>query len=178
MGMSDERYKNQSAMASESPPLRTRWTCVLELDATRSVVAGSENTLVDAIRRGADLRIGTEFLHNEHIDVHSESAERIREVAEFGARPSMSFFLYNQNGRQAVARPYLDGVPAHGIPGPAPSESPAEMPKYHTHDSWDEETNAPSGKFIYDFDVYRCCDPYTLAFDDREKRHAIRWFVR
>jgi hypothetical protein len=107
MGMSDERYKNQSAMASESPPLRTRWTCVLELDATRSVVAGSENTLVDAIRRGADLRIGTEFLHNEHIDVHSESAERIREVAEFGARPSMSFFLYNQNGRQAVARPYL-----------------------------------------------------------------------
>ena len=159
-----------------------RWTCVLELDASRGVVAGSGQALVDAIRRGADLRIGTEFLHNEHIDTHSTSAERIREVAEFGvtylmegrwaagimslrqpislpaefgARSSMSFFLYNQGGRQAVARLYLDGVPAHGIPGPASSESPAEMPKYHTHDSWDEETNAPSGNFTYDFEGYR-----------------------
>ena len=29
------------------------------------------------------------------------------------------------------------------------------MPKYHTHDSWDGETNAPSGNFSYDFEVYR-----------------------
>ena len=294
-----------------------RWTCVLELDAARSIIAGSQNTLVNAIGRGADLRIGTEFLHNEHIDVRSTSAERIREVAEFGvtylveersaagimslrqpislpsdfgARASMSFFLYNMDGRQAVARPYLDGVQARGMPGPAPSESPAGMLKYHTHDCWDDETNAPSGNFTYDFEVYRyfvrndweevlshdadgevqsgsvealvsafsegcavkvgisslcsdladspmehevfveigssyCyleqglfiagshpvvrvkpdiplsyqsrgwdfgwlllrtdgvvvyrrCDPYTLAFDDRDKRHAIRWFVR
>ena len=315
--MSDEQDRNQSATVNERSPRGMRWTCVLELDASRSVVAGSGKALVDAIRRGADLRIGTEFHHNEHIDTNSTSAERVREVAEFGVtyllqerwaagimslrqpislpadfggRPSMSFFLYNQDGRQAVARPYLDGVPARGIPGSAPSESPAEMPKYHTHDSWDEETNAPSGNFTYDFEgyryfvrddweevlahdadgrvrsdsvealvsafsegcavkvgvsglcsdladapvehevfveigssycyleqglfiagshpvvrvkpdiplsyqsrawdfgwlllrtdgvvVYRRCDPYTLAFEDRERRHAIRWFVR
>lgn len=160
----------------------TRWTCALVLDSTRTVVAGSEKALVDAIQSGADLRICTEFLHNEHIDVRSESAERVREVAEFGVtylveqcwvagimslrqpvelttgfgeRPSMSFFLYNQDGKQAIARPYLDGLRTHGMPGASPTESPANMPKYHTHDSWDEQTNAPSRNFTYDFDVFR-----------------------
>jgi hypothetical protein len=152
------------------------------LDSTRTVVAGSEKALVDAIQSGADLRICTEFLHNEHIDVRSESAERVREVAEFGVtylveqcwvagimslrqpvelptgfgeRPSMSFFLYNQDGKQAIARPYLDGLRTHGMPGAFPTESLANMPKYHTHDSWDEQTNAPSRNFTYDFDVFR-----------------------
>jgi hypothetical protein len=164
------------------------WTCALELNADRTIVAGSEAGLGDAIRRGADLRIYTEFLHNEHIDVRSDNPERVREVAEFGvtyhlrgtpsqgwaagimslrqpielpvgfgSRPSMSFFLYNQNGQQAIARPFLDGVPAPGEHGPAPSGVPADMPKYHQHDSWDEGSNAPSSNFIYDFDVYRFC---------------------
>ena len=166
------------------------WTCALELNADRTVVAGSEEGLGDAIRRGADLRIYTEFLHNEHIDVTSDSTERVREVAEFGvtyhlrstlspskgwaagimslrqpielpagfgSRPSMSFFLYNQNGQQAIARPFLDGVGATTTPEPSPSEAPADMPKYHQHDSWDEQTNAPSSNFVYDFDVYRYC---------------------
>ena len=296
-----------------------QWTCALTLDSTRTVVAGSEKALVDGIRKGGDLRICTEFIHNEHIDVRSKSAERVREVAEFGVtylveerwaagivslrqpvelptgfgqRSSMSFFLYNQDGRQAIARPYLDGVPAHGIPGASPPQGPADMPKYHAHGNWDAETNAPTSNFTYDFDVfeyyvcnsweevlchdadgraqsgsvdalasafsdgcavkvgitglcsdladkhsslehevfveigssycyleqglfvagshpvvrvkpdiplsyqsrgwdfgwlllrtdgvivYRRCDLYTLAFDDREKRHAIRWFVR
>ena len=106
------------------------WNCVLELNTERHKVAGSEAALADAIRRGCDLRIYTEFIHNEHIDVTSDSTERIREVAEFGItylledswtagimslrqpvslpdgfgpRPSMSFFLYNQNGQQAIA---------------------------------------------------------------------------
>ena len=26
--------------------------------------------------------------------------------------------------------------------------------------------------------VYRRCDPYSLAFDDRELQHSIRWFTR
>jgi hypothetical protein len=138
--------------------------------------------LVDAIRRGADLRIGTEFIHNEHIDLSSESAERVREVAEFGVtylvddkwaagimslrqpvelptgfgqRPSMSFFLYNQNGTQAIARPHLDGVPAPGVPAASPPPDLEDMPKYHTHDSYDAETNAPSSNFTYDFDVFK-----------------------
>ena len=160
----------------------TQWTCALELDSARTIVAGSEEALVDAIRSGADLRIGTEFRHNEHIDVRSASTERIREVAEFGVtylvddrwaagimslrqpvelpdgfgpRPSMSFFLYNQDGSQAIARPHLDGLPAHGAPGLSASDEPPGMPKYHTHDCWDAGTNAPSSNFTYDFEVFR-----------------------
>jgi hypothetical protein len=159
-----------------------RWKNLLELDAQRNLISGDESTLCDAIRRGADLRIYTEFLHNEHIDVESESDERIEEVSEFavtylvedswaagvmslrqpielptgfGPRPSMSFFLYNQNGQQAIARPYLDGTPANGVLGASPPQIPPKMPKYHTQSSWDIGTNAPSSNFIYDFDVYR-----------------------
>lgn len=158
------------------------WQCVVELDAQRQLVSGSMAELARAVGNGADLRVGTEFIHNEHIDVTSDSAERIREVAEFavtylvdgrwaagimslrqpvnlpigfGERPSMSFFMYNQSGRQAIARPYLDGVVPTGIRGPAPLDTPECMPKYHTHDSWDAGTNAPSSNFTYDFDVFR-----------------------
>ena len=158
------------------------WTCVLELDSDRRVLSGSAAALSQAIARGADLRIYTEFRHNEHIDVTSDNPERIREVAEFGVtylvdgrwvagimslrqpielpvgfgpRPSMSFFLYNQNGQQAIARPFLDAKLAPGEPGPSPNEPPADMPKYHIVDSWDAMTNAPSHNFIYDFDVFR-----------------------
>lgn len=166
------------------------WTCVLELDSARRRVAGSPAALAAAIRNGADLRIGTEFVHNEHIDTRSASAETIREVAEFGvtflqddrwaagimslrqpvelpsgfgARPSMSFFLYNQDGTQSIARPYLDGVPASGTIGRTPDRPDETMPKYHILDSWDGETNAPSRNFVYDFNVFRyfVCDRWT-----------------
>ena len=160
----------------------TDWQCVLQLDQQRNVVAGSSAALIDAIQRGADLRVGTEFRHNEHIDVTSPSHELIREVAEFGVtylidgqwaagvmslrqpielpvgfgpRPSMSFFLYNQDGTQAIARPFLDGAIAHGSRGPSPVTPPDNMPRYHQFDRWDEGTNAPSHNFVYDFDHYR-----------------------
>lgn len=160
------------------------WRCALELDSGRNVTSGSTTALADAIGRAADLRICTEFLHNEHIDVSSSSAERIREVAEFGVtyridnqwtagimslrqpielpvgfgpRSSMSFFLYNQDGTQAIARPYLDGGPAETSSWLPPAQPPENMPKYHAFDSWDEGTNAPSHNFIYDFDVFRFC---------------------
>ncbi len=155
---------------------------VLTLNADRSVRGGSTVELVDAIRRGADLRIGTAFRHNEHIDTASSSNELIEEVAEFrqtlllddrwaagimtlrmpvelpegfGPRPSMSFFLYNQDGTQAIARPYLDGQPATGAIGPSSLDDLDDMPKYHQYDSWDAGTNAPSHNFVYDFDSYR-----------------------
>jgi hypothetical protein len=158
------------------------WSLALTLDSSRNVVAGSDRDLADSIRQGADLRIGTEFIHNEHIDVHSERAERVREVAEFGVtylvddrwvagimslrqpvelpngfggRPSMSFFLYNQDGTQAIARPHLDGAQPSGVPGSSSPQNPDGMPKYHTHDSFDAETNAPSSNFTYDFDVFK-----------------------
>jgi len=167
------------------------WTCALELKSDRSVSSGSSRALCDAICRGADLQVGTEFRHNEHIDVTSDNAEVIREVAEFrttylledrwtagimtmrqpislpdgfGPRPSMSFFMYNESGRQAIARPFLDGPPATGAPGPSPLTDHTDMPKYHQQDSWDGGTNAPSSNFIYDFDVFR----YLVRDDWRE----------
>ena len=156
--------------------------CAVELDSQRKVTAGSNAALADAIRRGADLHVQTEFIHNEHIDTKSDSKELIREVAEFrttylledraaagimtfrqpinlpdgfGPRPSMSFFLYNQDGQQAIARPYLDGPPVMGTPGPSPLDDHSDMPKYHQQDSFDAGTNAPSSNFIYDFNVFR-----------------------
>ena len=162
----------------------TTWRCALELDARRNAVGGSAADLANAIRRAADLRIYTEFLHNEHIDVDSLSNERIREVAEFGVtycvdrtwvagimslrqpielpvgfgpRSSMSFFMYNQDGTQAIARPYLDGGPVEATLGLAPSQPPAKMPKYQVLESWDAGTNAPSQNFVYEFDRFRYC---------------------
>ena len=158
------------------------WNCVLELNTERQTVAGSEKALADAIRRGCDLRVYTEFIHNEHIDVTSDSTERIREVAEFGVtylladswtagvmslrqpvslpdgfgpRASMSFFLYNQNGQQAIARLHLDGQQTTQNLGAPQIDNHIDMPKYHAQDGWNRQTNAPSQNFIYDFDLYR-----------------------
>lgn len=162
--------------------MRTPFQNPLTLNGDRSLRAGSYAALADAIRRGADLRIATTFRHNEHIDPASASAELVQEVAEFrvtylvddrwsagimtlrqpvelpegfGPRPSLSCFLYNQDGSQAIARPYLDGAPATGALGPSPLDDHSAMPRYHQHDSWDAGTNAPSSNFVYDFDGYR-----------------------
>ena len=176
----------------------TKWVSVLELDSRREMTGGSPDALCAAIRRGADLRIYTEFIHNEHIDPASASAELIREVSEFratylvedrwcagimtlrqpialpdafGPRASMSFFMYNQDGQQAIARPYLDGgtPPGAGTLGPAAPDDWRAYPKYHQQDGWDAGTNAPSSNFIYDFEVFRyfVCDDWqeVLAHD-------------
>jgi hypothetical protein len=174
----------------------TKWRVALELNGRREVTAGSPDALCAAIRRGADLRIYTEFIHNEHIDPASDSTELIREVSEFratylvedrwsagimtlrqpialpdrfGPRASMSFFMYNQDGQQAIARTYLDGGPCSASMGPAPLDDWSAFPKYHQQDGWDAGTNAPSSNFIYDFEVYRyfVCDDWqeVLAHD-------------
>lgn len=159
----------------------TVWSTVLTLDVARMVRSGSPEALCDAIRGGADLRIATDFYHHEHIVPGGEPQDRIREVSEFrvtyllddrwtagimtlrqpieppvafGPRPSMSFFMYNQDGQQAVARPFLDGQPATGQPGSSPVAAYPEMPKYHQFDAWDGATNAPNQNFIYDFEVF------------------------
>jgi hypothetical protein len=158
------------------------WSAVLELGPDRRVRAGSPEALRRAIGRGADLRIYTEFRHHEHIEVGSPNTEIVREVSDFritylvkgrwaagimnlrvpiqppegfGPRPSMSFFLYNEDGLQGIARPYLDGAPATGRPGPSPPDDHSAMPKYHQLDGWDAATNAPSSTFVYDFEVFR-----------------------
>jgi hypothetical protein len=158
------------------------WRCVLTLDDRRRVIGGGAADLRRAIGRGADLRIGSEFRHNEHIDTASSDDDLVRESMDmrctylidgrwaagvltlrqpvalpdgFGPRPSLSLFLYNEDGGQAIARPFLDGQAATAAPGPAPVADHAAMPRYHELDSWDAGTNAPSSNFLYDFDVLR-----------------------
>ena len=156
------------------------WKPVLKLDSERKIIDGSEVDLANAIGRGADLRIYCEFHHNEHVDTNSDNPELVREASEFAITyllhnawsagimnlrqpisiphgfgpPSMSFFMYNQNGQQAIARPYLDGVPKNAELSLSPAAPPLDMPKMHPQKHWDDGTNAPSGNFIYDFDVY------------------------
>jgi hypothetical protein len=171
----------------------TMWRSVFDLNDQRSITAGSPSALCDAIRRAADLRILTEFAHNEHLEPGSANTELVREVSDFrvtylvedrwtagimslrmpinppegfGPRPSMSFFMYNQDGRQAIARPYLDGMAPTGAPGPAPLDDHSDMPKYHQFDSWDAGTNAPSSNFVYDFHRYRflVCDNWEEVY--------------
>jgi hypothetical protein len=166
------------------------------------VTEGSPAALADAIRRGADLRIYTRFRFNEHIDTRSTNAEWIQEVADFrvtyllddywvagiinlrqpielphgfGPRPSMSFFLYNQNGDQAIARPYLDGGPVTGDLGPAELDDHTDMPKYHQLDAWDTGTNAPSSNFVYEFEIYKflVCDNWTEVYANDEHGRTV-----
>lgn len=152
------------------------WTPALKLSSSREVLEGSTDSLCDAIRRGADLRVGTAFRHCEHIDTASTDDQLIQEQMDFrvvylledrwtagienlrmpvslpdgfGPRASMSFFMYNQDGHQAVARPYLDG----GV-GETGTHDP-DMPKMHIGEAFDGGTAAPSTNFIYDFESYR-----------------------
>lgn len=158
------------------------WNNVLTLDSQRNIIGGSPQTLREAIGRGADLRIYSEFRYNEHLDTKSADNDLIQETMDmratylidgrwcggiltvrqpvelphaFGPRPSLSLFMYNEDGQQAIARPYLDGLPASGKRGPAPVEDHSDMPKYHELDRWDAGTNAPSSNFVYDFETLR-----------------------
>ena len=158
------------------------WNCVLELDNEQSVVSGSTEKLCQAICNAADLRIHTDFRHNEHIDTESDNPELVNEISEFhetclldqrwvagfmttrqpislpdgfGPQPSMSFFMYNQDGKQAMARLRLDGQMPTGPLGPSPCTQDPNVLKYHKHDIWDADTNALSTNFTYDFEVIR-----------------------
>jgi len=159
------------------------WRCVYTLDAARRPLSGSAADLAAAVGRAADLRIYTEFRHDEHIEPGSPCRELVREVSDFrvtylverawtagimslrqpvalpdgfGPRPSMSFFLYNQDGTQAVARPHLDGLGTQTWP------TFADMPRFHLDGYHDPETAAPSYNFVYDFDTYgfHVCDDW------------------
>lgn len=161
-----------------------KWQCALELDIERNTIDGNPSILRKAIQNGADLRVHTAFQHNEHIDTSSSNDELILEaaefrttycinnqwvagimtlrqptslpVAEFTQRPSMSFFMYNEDGIQCIARPYLaEESPGHSNPPDSPKRKRPHMTKMHHIDEWDSETNAPSSNFIYDFNFYR-----------------------
>jgi len=147
-----------------------------------------------AIGRGADLRIFTSFRHNEHLDTDSPNSEMVEEVSDFrttylinrewaggimtlrmpinppvgfGPRPSMSFFLYNENGNQSIARPHFDGLSPQGNPARNEAKMFPEMPKYLEQTRWDDQTNAPSSNFTYAFERMRY-----FANDDWQEVYA------
>lgn len=158
------------------------WRQVLALDSSMRVIDGSSAALREAMARGADLRIYSEFRHNEHIDVDSPDADLVQETMDmrttylvdrrwaagvitlrqpvslpddFGPRPSLSLFLYNEDGSQAIARPHLDGPPVSGPHGQSPPADHSRMPRYSELDRWDDGTNAPSSNFTYAFETLR-----------------------
>ena len=67
----------------------------------------------------------------------------------------MSFFMYNQNGEQAIARPiFEDSQAGRQREDKLAKPSPA-MPKHHVIDNADLDTKAPSQNFVYDFEAFR-----------------------
>ena len=174
------------------------WTTALELDHQMRRSAGSPEALRNAIRRGADLQVMSAFHHDEHVDTSSRNHELVEEAmdmratflvddrwcagaqtlrqpvelpANFGPRPSLSLFLYNEDGGQAVARPYLDGPPVSGPRREAAPQAYPDMPRYHEYSRFDDDTNAPSSNFVYDFAYlrFRVLDDYreVLAHDEQ-----------
>ena len=152
---------------------------LLEMDMQRNILSGSVEKLAEGIRKAGDLRIYTEFRHNEHIDPSSSNNEMIREVSDFpctyliddrwvagmmtlrqpvtlpdrfGERPSMSFFMYNCNGQQAIARPFLDGK---GVIPVTDTGHGCDESKYHEISRFGDDTIAPCSNFIYDFYAYK-----------------------
>ncbi|MFN8854318.1 MAG: hypothetical protein ACK50P_02065 [Planctomycetaceae bacterium] len=167
------------------------WRDALCLDASRHPVSGDVVGLRRAIAGGADLRIYSEFYHDEHIAPGSGRHELVQESMDmratyllderwvagiitlrqpvelpdrFGPRPSLSLFLYNEDGGQAIARPFLDGNPARGPRGTSPPHRHDDMPKYQEFDRFDDATNAPSSNFHYAFERLR----YFVREDWRE----------
>ena len=63
------------------------WECALELRPDRSVAGGSKAGLIAALERGADLRVYTEFIFEEHVvpggDGNPAHDGLIREVIDF-----------------------------------------------------------------------------------------------
>ena len=170
---------------------RYEYHCVLELDDKLKITSGSPDLLNQALARGAELKIETIFRHDEHMDLDSPIKDHVLEVSEFpesiivdgrwsasfmtirqpanvphgfGPRASLSLFMYNQDGTQAIARPYLDGGPVTGTKGLYEPYAYSGHNRMHYLSCFDRGTNAPSDNFIYEFDSFRylVCDRYCL----------------
>ncbi|MEX1230206.1 MAG: hypothetical protein WEB58_08200 [Planctomycetaceae bacterium] len=98
------------------------WKCALELSSDRRVTAGTTSELCAAIDRGADLRIYTEFLFEEHIEPKWVGDPQynglIREVIDF--RQTM---LVNGRHTAAVTTMRQPLHPPFGFNGTQPKMS-------------------------------------------------------
>ncbi len=188
------------------------WRPVVALDHERKLRKGDWAELVAAVRAGADLRMKSQFFHHEHIEPGSPNHALVEEVMDwrvthvmenrwvsacanlrqpisllgngFGPDPSLSLFLYNQDGQQAVARLFLDEKVRSGSRGPAPVVPDPAMPKYHMQEVFDAGTNAPSRNFIYDFESMTWfvradwTEVYSHAADGRARSGSRQELIR
>jgi hypothetical protein len=81
VGRSD--IKLPSGKLRSDVPIKHGWQLSLQLDASCKRTDGSEAALATAISGGADMRVGTNFPHAEHIDPLSGFGDLIGEVAGF-----------------------------------------------------------------------------------------------
>lgn len=154
------------------------WFCALTLDEDRNVVTGNYEMLAAAVAQAADVRCYTTFDYGEHMAAPGSEVGLVQEMMNFpvtywldGGRvagiqttrypadcslgfqpyPSLSFFMYNDNGQFGVARPYLDGRK-----GKATLVDEDQLgPKYHILERFDDETPCPSENALYQFGEYR-----------------------
>lgn len=153
-----------------------RWELALKLDSHRNEAQGSARELTRRLLAGADLRVGTAFYHDEHIDSASGDHQLVEETADFpqtvvldgswsagimtlrqpvslkkgfGACNSLSLFLYNQNGQQALARLAMEDAQACAL-----DSSEAAPEKMCVQSINDPTSMAPSQSFVYQFEYY------------------------
>jgi len=161
------------------------WRQILVLNNKRKLMEGSVESLAAAAKCGAEIKSYTTFDYAEHMaapDIHEGLVQEMMSFAVaywlegghvaviqttrypaaaslgFGDAKSLSFFLNNDNGRNSIARPFLDGTkgqvkdtsqtPSENVPDP-------HHGKYKTFDSYDSETSSPCENFTYDFGEYR-----------------------
>jgi len=125
------------------------WTCALELAPDRSTISGSSTLLSDAIRRGADLRVYTEWRVQEHLvpygDVpyQPENEGVIQEIIDF-----RQTYLIDDRHVAAVTTQRQPLAPTVGFNGCQPKMS----------------------FFLYNMDGQQCCA--SLVLDDASTASA------
>jgi hypothetical protein len=156
----------------------TAWTCAYELDRSRRPTGGAPAALAAAVSRGADVRLYTTFDWVDHMGKGHPDQGEVEETIDlrtmylfrgdwvagltplrypadagmgFGPQPSLSFFMYNQDGQFGIARPYFQ-PPEKPLD---PSMRPDFGPHYHVLDWHDSQTPSPSHNAVYEFNCYR-----------------------
>jgi hypothetical protein len=160
------------------------WQCLLELDARRNVVSGSAGALCEAIARGADLRVYTEWLFEEHVapdlgrPARDDEAGLVQEVIDFreailvgddyaagitthrqAILPTVAF---NRNGPPRMSFFIYDTAGRQACanvlfdePFEVTRKTMMDAAKMHDVDPHDAGSYAPSCNFVYDMERYR-----------------------
>ncbi len=107
------------------PQLPNPWRCALELAPSRKITSGAYADLAAAISRGADLRVYTEFTHEEHIVPFGSPATQdpafnglYREIIDFRVA-----YLINQSHVAGVTMLRQPLEPSTGFNGTQPRMS-------------------------------------------------------